>query len=140
MEERILSKMDDAQDSVRLVEENLPEGYKNFESLSKIERDGLYKNVEFAIQNVLDICAIILKEEDLKVPESDESMLEELRSAEILEGETVETIKKMKGFRNYLVHRYGKIDDETAYNDVRAGIKDFKRVFAALKSYISSRD
>ena len=37
----------------------------------RLERDGIYKKIGFAIQDVLDICAIIMNEEDLKVLGSD---------------------------------------------------------------------
>ena len=57
MNERILNKLSEAEDSVALVKENLPESYENFLSMSRLERDGIYKNIEFAIQNILDICA-----------------------------------------------------------------------------------
>lgn len=138
MEEKILSKMNDAKDSIELVAKNLPENYQKFSKLKKLERDGIYKNMEFAIQNILDICAILLKEEDLRVPESDENMLEELQTSEVLTGEVVKKISEMRGFRNYLVHRYGKIDDKVAYKDIRSGIDDFEKVFNELKIYVES--
>lgn len=31
----------------------------------------------------------------------------------------------MKGFRNFVVHRYGKIDDQTAYSILRTDLDDF---------------
>ncbi len=138
MEERILSKINDAKDNIELVRKNFPDDYEKVKSFSKLERDGLYKNIEFAIQNVLHICAIILKEEDLRVPESDESMLEELRASGVLKEETVETMRNMKGFRNYLVHRYGEIDGKTAYNNIKPGIEDFEKIFKKFRDYIKS--
>lgn len=68
MNERILNKLSEAKDSVDLVEENFPEDHEGFLEMSRLKRDGIYKNIEFAIQNVLDICAIILKDNDLRVP------------------------------------------------------------------------
>ncbi len=34
-------------------------------------------------------------------------------------------IKDLKGFQNFLVHRYGKIDDELAFKDINQGLPDF---------------
>lgn len=31
----------------------------------------------------------------------------------------------MRGFRNFLVHRYGAIDDRIAFKDIKKGLKDF---------------
>lgn len=129
MNERILSKLTEAKDSIKVVEENLPENYEGFIEMSRLERDGIYKNIEFSIQNILDICAIILKEEDLKVPGSDEAMLNELKEADVIDRDIIDKIKEMKGFRNVLVHRYGPLDDEKAYNDIKEGLEDFKMIF-----------
>lgn len=36
-----------------------------------------------------------------------------------------EALKKMKGFRNLLVHEYGRLDDEIVYDMVRNRLSDF---------------
>ncbi|MEA2054651.1 MAG: HepT-like ribonuclease domain-containing protein [Candidatus Thermoplasmatota archaeon] len=133
MNERILNKLSDAKDSINLVEKNLPESYENFLSMSRLERDGIYKNVEFAIQNILDICALIVKDKDLRVPASDDDMLDELKNSEVMDSETIKMLKKMEAFRNYLVHRYGRLDEEIAYHDIKTGLKDFTEIFTEIK-------
>lgn len=35
-------------------------------------------------------------------------------------------IKRMRGFGNILVHRYGRIDDEAAFDIIRSGLNDFR--------------
>ncbi len=137
MNEKILSKLSEAKESVKVVEENFPETYEQFTEMSRLERDGIYKNIEFLIQNILDICAIIMKEEDLKVPESDEDMLNELGEAGVIDEDIIKKIKEMKGFRNILVHRYGPLDDEIAYADIKEGLEDFQDVFEEIKKKIS---
>jgi uncharacterized protein YutE (UPF0331/DUF86 family) len=137
MNEKILTKLSEAQDSVKLVRENVPATYEEFASMKKLERDGIYKNIEFAIQNILDICAIILRNEDLPVPDSYEDILDELKKAQVLDDEAIEIIRQMRGFRNYLVHRYGSLDDEIAYHDIRDGLADFTRIFKDIKDIIS---
>jgi len=54
----IKSKIEKILESLKLVEENLPEGFKTFQSLGLI-RDGISKRVEFAIQNIVDICVML---------------------------------------------------------------------------------
>jgi uncharacterized protein YutE (UPF0331/DUF86 family) len=46
-------------------------------------------------------------------------------------------MREMKGFRNFLVHRYGILDDEIAYNDIKTGLKDFTTIFKEIESIIS---
>ena len=89
--------------------------------------------IEFAIQNILDICAMIVKNKGLQVPNSDDDVLTELEDAHIMKKDVVETIRQMKGFRNFLVHRYGVLNDRIAYNDIKTGLKDFTRVFKEIR-------
>ena len=137
MNERILNKLSEAMDSVNLVKENFPETYESFLEMSRLERDGIYKNIEFAIQNILDICAMVLKDENLRIPGSDDVMLDELEEAGVMDGGVIETIKEMKGFRNQLVHRYGFVDDKIAYEDIKTGLQDFPDIFEEIKKAIS---
>lgn len=137
MNERILHKLAEAKDSVELVEEKLPETPQGFQSMERLERDGIYKNIEFAIQNILDICAIILKDEELRVPGSDDDMLKELQDSKVMKGDVIEIIKQMKGFRNHLVYRYGALDDDIAYSNIKNGLNDFHMVFEEIKNVIS---
>lgn len=137
MKERALHKIAEARDSIGLVERHLPGTYRAFASMKKLERDGIYKNVEYAIQNILDICALLVKEKGLQVPASDQDMLEELQRAGIMKEETVATIQQMRGFRNYLVHRYGDIDDEVAYRNIKRGLSDFTVVLQALQKFFT---
>ncbi len=137
MNEKILNNLLEARDCVKLVRENLPGTYEGFLSMSRLERDGIYKNIEFAIQNILDICAMILKDEDMRVPGSDDDILTELQKAEIMREEVIDVMRKMKGFRNYLVHRYGSLDDSIAYSDIKEGLADFTVVFDEIKEAIS---
>ena len=41
----------------------------------------------------------------------------------------------MKGFRNILAHRYGKINDEQAYEDVKDGLKDFELIINEIEEF-----
>jgi len=47
----IRSKLADIEDSVSLVEENLPTSFEEFSKLGLV-KDGIYKRMEFAIENM----------------------------------------------------------------------------------------
>ena len=52
MNDRIMKKLVEARDAVKLVRENLPDTYEGFLAINKLERDGIYTNIEFAkLQN-----------------------------------------------------------------------------------------
>jgi len=138
MNERILQKLADSRDSINLVEEKLPNDYRGFYQMSRLERDGIYKNIEFAIQSIIDICAIILKEQDLRIPNSDDDMLTILKESNIFTKKSIETMRLMKSFRNRLVHRYGNIDDELASYNIKEGIDDFHMIFEEINNIIKN--
>ena len=50
-----------------------------------------------------------------------------------------EKVKEMKGFRNFLVHRYGKIVDEVAFKNIKKALPDFelfsKEILMFLKKH-----
>ena len=45
-------------------------------------------------------------------------------------------MKNMKGFRNVVVHRYGKIDDKLAYTFIKENMGDFEIVIKCIENII----
>ncbi|HJH26775.1 MAG TPA: DUF86 domain-containing protein [Methanophagales archaeon] len=122
--EIIRTKIKEIEESIELVGENLPGTFEVFSSMGLI-KDGIYKRIEFAIENVFDICAIINTDLELGIPGDDEEIVENLVKNTILSEEMREKLKLMKGFRNIVVHRYGKIDDNLAFAILKKNIRDF---------------
>jgi len=61
-------------DSVELVTAHLPSNIEEFVNLGLV-KDGIYKRIEYAIENVLDICAIINADLNLGIPESEDDII-----------------------------------------------------------------
>lgn len=122
----IKTKMKEIKESLRLIQDNLPEEPEKFAAMGLI-KDGIYKRVEFCIQSMLDVCSIINSDLELGIPSSEEDIVENLVRDGILSPELGERVKRMKGFRNILVHRYGRIDDEMAFVRIRDGLDDFRK-------------
>ncbi len=120
----IRTKMKEIEESIRLVEEHLPDTFEEFSDLGLI-KDGIYKSIEFAIENVLDICAIINTDLELGIPHDDKDIIENLVKKKILSEEMREKLKAMKGFKNIVVHRYGRIDDNIAFEILKENLSDF---------------
>lgn len=55
---RILKKIKEIEESLELIEENLPDSEKDFRELGLV-KDGIYKRLEFCIQNIIDILSMI---------------------------------------------------------------------------------
>jgi len=138
-EEIIRTKTKEILEGVGLVEEHLPDTFEEFSSMGLI-KDGIYKRVEFAIENVFDICAIINTDLELGVPSDDEDIIENLVKNEILSEEMREKLKAMRGFRNIVVHRYGKIDDKLAFKILKENLLDFYAFIKRIDAFLENEE
>ncbi len=126
------------EENLDLVKENLPNNVNEFKALGLV-KDGIYKKIEASIQEVISICSIINSDLKLGIPSNRDDIIISLIENYILSRKMGEKVKEMKGFRNFLIHRYGKINDEVAFKDIKNGLPDFelfkKEVLAFLKKH-----
>jgi uncharacterized protein YutE (UPF0331/DUF86 family) len=134
-EEIIRIKLKDIRDSLEKVKTHLPQTLEEFLNLGLV-KDGIYKKVEFMIENVLDICKIINTDLNLGLPKKDVDIIENLVRHKIISKEMGEKIKEMKSFRNILVHRYGEIEDEIAYEEIKNGLEDFEKFEKEIEEFL----
>jgi len=137
--EIIRTKIKEIVEGIGLVEEHLPDTFEEFSGMGLI-KDGIYKNIEFAIENVFDICAIINTDLELGIPSDEEDILENLVKSEILSDETKEKLRAMRGFRNIVVHRYGKIDDKIAFEILKENLRDFYVFIKRIKEFLENEE
>lgn len=135
----ILIKLKEIDFSLNLIRKRLPESYEEFQKLDILVRDGIYKRVEFIIQNILDILAIITKYLG-KIPSDDISLIEILKNSRIISDDLAEKLRALKAFRNFLVHRYGDMFEELAFSDIKNGLSDIDLIVCELKRIIENMD
>ena len=133
----IKSKLKIIEENIDLVKENLPEKLGEFKALGLV-KDGIYKRIEASIQEVISICSIINSDLKLGIPSNRDDIIVALFDNNILSKKMTEKIKELKGFRNFLVHRYGTIDDEVAFKDNRNELLDFKVFKEEILNYLRS--
>ena len=121
----IKTKLKIVEENILLVKENLPEKIEDFINLGLI-KDGIYKRIEASIQEILSICSIINTDLKLGVPPNRDEILKTLVDNNIISIKMGQIVKELKGFRNFLVYRYGKIQDEIAFENIKKGLLDFK--------------
>lgn len=131
----IESKIAEVTDSIMIVDENLPKETEDFIN-SGLVKEGIYKKIEFAIENILDICNIINSDLRLGTPETEDSILENLKNNRIFDKKVIDIISEMKKFRNILVHKYGKINDKKAFEDIKEGLKDFEIIVKEIENFL----
>ena len=133
--ELIRSKMADIEESVNLVEANLPTSFEEFSELGLV-KDGIYKRMEFSIESIIDILSIINSDLRLSIPEDEEDVVENLGCNGILTQSMVDKVRRMKGFRNIIVHRYGRIDDLLAYKILTENLQDFGEFMESIDQFL----
>jgi uncharacterized protein YutE (UPF0331/DUF86 family) len=119
-------------DGVNIVAENLPDNFGDFIN-SGLIKDGIYKKIEFSIENILDISNIINSDLDLGTPETEDSIIEHLEINKIFDKKIINLISEMKRFRNILIHKYGEINDEQAFETIKTGLGDFELIIEEIE-------
>ncbi len=133
----IKTKVKIIEENIELVKENLPESLKEFKALGLV-KDGIYKKIEASIQEIINICSIINADLKLGIPSNRDDIIVALRDNNILSKGMAQKIKDLKGFRNFLVHRYGKIDDEIAFKDINQGLPDFTAFKEEIQKFLKT--
>ena len=136
LRERIIRvKIREITDGVTLVQDHLPKTLREFRNLGLV-KDGIYKRIEFAIEDVFDICAVINTDLGLGVPGEDEDIIDHLAGNGLISTAIQEKIHAMRGFRNIVVHRYGTIDDALAFRLLNENIGDFSLFTGEIESIL----
>mgnify|MGYP001557951177 FL=1 len=121
--ELIYSKLKELKNSLYFINSFLPSDYTLLDN--RKDKNALYKEVEFAIQLVIDICSVINSDIGKTIPSNEDNIILQMEKEKILSKKISNKILLMKGFRNLLVHKYGDIDDKKAFENIRDGLKDF---------------
>ena len=133
----IRMKLIEMEESVHLVKIHLPESFEEFLDMG-LMKDGVYKRIEYAIENIFDICAILNADLKLGIPGEDEDNIIHLVKHGIIRSEMHEKLRIMKGFRNLVVHRYGRMNDEIAFKILQENLGDFALFKEAIEEYLNT--
>jgi uncharacterized protein YutE (UPF0331/DUF86 family) len=78
-----------------------------------------------SIECVIDISSLLVTGLRLGLPAEEGDLLEKLMQAGIISHSMRATLRRMKGFRNILMHEYGGIDDRIVYEVIQNRLDDF---------------
>jgi uncharacterized protein YutE (UPF0331/DUF86 family) len=103
------------------------------EFLGDLDRqESILFNLQMAIQNCIDIAAHVISDEELGVAGSTNEMFYMLQENGYLTPELTEKMVAAVGFRNLVVHEYGKIDLAKIYQSARKGIDDLEEYLRTM--------
>ena len=89
-------------------------------------------NIQMAVQNCIDIAAHIISDEGMGVPGSNNEMFYLLEENGYIDTPVVEKMIAAVGFRNLVVHEYGRLDLQEVYKISRGDIRDLLKYVAAI--------
>jgi len=135
----IVAKLEEIEENLELISNHLPTDLEGFLNLGLI-RDGIYKRLEYSIELVLDILAIINADLKLGIPNEESSVIDNIEKNKILDKEIIEKIRKMKSLMNILVHRYGKINDELVFELLKEDLEDFVIICDSIVEFLREKE
>ncbi len=133
---RILAKLDEMDRYLRELNEILP-GEEEYHS-DLIKRRACEKTVELAIESLIDVAALIVSSKRFGLPSDEENIIDLLVDNRVITPDLGGKIKDMKGFRNILVHKYGRLDDKLVYRFLTGDTGDFIKFRDQVKRHILS--
>lgn len=133
--ERVLVKLDQLDRYLRELRTVAP---RNLEEYRRIEtRRSCERLLQVSIECVIDVCGLLVAGLRLGLPAEEDDLFEKLRQANVVSDEMRETLKRMKGLRNILVHEYARVDDGIVFEAVQTKLADFdefkRQVLSALR-------
>jgi uncharacterized protein YutE (UPF0331/DUF86 family) len=85
-----------------------------------------------------DICAIINSDMKISSPGEEDDIIDNLVKNKLLSQSIGKKIKELKGFRNIIIRRYGKIDDKLSFELIKENLGDFDKIIERVKDIVSN--
>jgi uncharacterized protein YutE (UPF0331/DUF86 family) len=123
--ERVLGKVAEVDGYLRELRSIAPAAFAAYRAVEK--KRACERLLQIAIEAVLEICHLLVTGLRLGLPSEENDLFEKLARAGVLSDDETRVLKRMRGFRNILVHEYGEVDDEIVFLAVTKDVADIER-------------
>jgi uncharacterized protein YutE (UPF0331/DUF86 family) len=113
------------------------ESFQEFQSTIIVKRF-IERNIELAIEQMVDICKHFVSGLNLKEPETYAECFSIIASQGVIPSMHISTFQSMVRFRNILIHVYDTIDDSLTYSIFKNHLNDFKIFITVIRQYIKA--
>ena len=137
-DERITDKMDDLEQCLGELEEYLPEGVDVYLG-SGMRRRACERAFQLVYENLLDICNMIISDEGLGMPRDSRDAVRKLAGHGVISKSLASRLDELIGFRNLIVHQYGRVDDSVAHRCLYNESGDFYEFLGEIERFITSK-
>lgn len=128
----------------------LDEYLSYLKDIQKVNKNSFLKDYHFyglaerylqlSIQTLIDVGQLIITEKQLPRPPEPQEIFSILFNSKILSENLVNRLTGIVGFRNILVHEYGKIDREKVYEYLQNNIGIFEQYKKEVLGFIKRID
>jgi uncharacterized protein YutE (UPF0331/DUF86 family) len=124
--DRILTRIDQLDSYLSELRQVAPADLETYRKIEK--KRSCERLLQISIECVVDICGSIVAGLHLGLPQDEEDLFEKLDRASVISTQLKDTLRRMKGLRNILVHEYGAVDDEAVFDVVQNRLGDFEAI------------
>ncbi len=124
--DRVLIKIDELDGYLGELRSIAPASYDDF--LQTEKRRACERLLQVSIECLVDVCGLLLRGKRLGLPADETDVFEKLEQAGVIPSSMRDTLRRMKGFRNILVHDYARLDDRITFDMVCSRMEDFERI------------
>jgi uncharacterized protein YutE (UPF0331/DUF86 family) len=121
--ERILAKLDELDTHLAELRSIAPARFEEYLTVEK--RRACERLLQISVEAVIDTCALLVTGLRLGLPAEEDDLFERLTARGVVSRGMADTLRRMKGLRNLLVHEYGRVDDRLVFETVQARLGDF---------------
>ena len=95
-------------------------------------QESILFNLQMAVQNCIDIAAHVVSDEELGIAGSTNELFYLLEENTIIDSGLTEKMIQAVGFRNLIVHEYGKVDLRIVYQAAWESLEDLRELMRAV--------
>jgi uncharacterized protein YutE (UPF0331/DUF86 family) len=121
--DRLLAKLDELDGYLGELRSIAP---ARFEEYLRVEKKRACERlVQMSVEAVIDACALLVTGLRLGLPGDEDDLFDKLVRRAVISTPMADTLRRMKGLRNLLVHEYGRVNDEIVFDAARHHLGDF---------------
>ena len=134
--ERVLAKLDEMRGYVGELRSIAPATFEEYKRIAT--KRACERLLQISVECVIDVCQLLVSGFRLGLPAEEDDLFDKLEEAEFFTPETVQTLRKMRGCRNILVHEYGQVSNEIVFETIRTELDDFDEFARAVLEALPS--
>lgn len=133
--ESYLRKIQSIQENIKSIKEWMMETTLEAFLRDKKTRFAVFKAFQEVVETCMDLAAMMVKDRGIP-PKDDYKNLETLREEKIISDKMENILSEANGLRNWIIHRYNKLNDAEAYNEIQKLIEPIEDFIGVVKKWI----